>query len=75
MHGTLGTLHMDTLLEQSLLPDNIGGLVATTVVEVLLAVIEILVEVLTGTLGGKKSVVDVLHHWMEHPVMYFLFGV
>ena len=81
MQGSLGTLHIDTLIEQSLedflkslLPENIGGLVPRTVL-VLLAVIEILVEVLTGTLGGKKSVVDVLHHWLEHPFMYFLFGV
>ena len=65
MQGTLGTLHIDTLLEQSLLPDNIGGLVATTVVEVLLAVIEILVEVPTGTLGRRKAVVDVLHNWLD----------
>ena len=62
----LNNLFFQTILEV---------LVATTVVEVLLAVIEILVEVPTGTLGGKKSVVHVLHYWLEHPVMYFLFGV
>ena len=67
LQGTLGTLHIDTLIEQSLedflkslLPENIGGLVARTVVEVLLAVIEILVDVPTG-----KSVVDVLDHWLD----------
>ena len=67
MQGTLGTLHMDTLLEQSLedflkslLPENIGGLAARTVVEVLLAVIKILVDVLTG-----KSDVDVFDHWLD----------
>ena len=72
MQRTLGTLHIDTLLEQSLedflkslLPENIGGFILRTVVEVLLAVIEILVEVPTGTLGGKKSVVDVLHDWLD----------
>merc|ERR1719309_797823 len=42
MQGTLGTLHIETLLEQSLedfilslLPENIGGLVPKTVVEIL----------------------------------------
>merc|ERR1719334_1645586 len=62
MQGNLGTIHIDTLLEQSLedflislLPDNIGGLVPRTVVEILLRVIEILVEVPTGTLSGKKT--------------------
>lgn len=72
MQGTLGTLHIETLLEQSLedfilslLPENIGGLVPRTVVEILLAVIEILVEVPAGTLSGKKPVVDVLHEWLD----------
>ena len=67
MQGTLGTLHIDTLVEQyledllkSLLPEKIGCLVARTVVEVFLAVVEILVDVPTG-----KSVVDVLDHWLD----------
>ena len=67
LQGTLGTLHIDTLIEQSLedflkslIPENIGGLVARMVVEVSLAVIEILVDVPTG-----KSVVDVLDHWLD----------
>ena len=72
MQGTLGTLHIDSLLQQSLedfilslLSDNIGDLIPRTVVEVLLRVIEILVEVPAGTLGGKKSVVEVLHDWLD----------
>ena len=72
MQGTLGTLHIDELLQQtleqfllSLLPNNLGGLVPHALVEVLLRVVEILVELPAGTLAGQKPVTEVLSDWLD----------
>jgi len=73
MQGTLGSLHLDQVFEQtledfiiSILPPIIGDLDSTrVVVEVLLQVIEIFVEVPAGTLNGKKPVVEILHDWLD----------